>query len=262
MRKVHGSGQFGKRDCMKIALALLICVSAALAAVDGTVFNATTGKPQAGVTVNLVQPGAGGMQQLATIKSDAEGKFNIDKSFPPGPALIQADYQGATYTLILPPGGPTNGVRVNIYNATTDPAAAKVDQRMLVIEPSAAALNVTETLLLKNETNTTFQDAAKGSAQVYLPGPSEGKARVTINPPEGMPLQRPAEKTAQANVYKINYPVRPGETRIDVTYSLPPSDTFSSELIHPGETTRIVTPPTVTLEGAGIESLGQEPQTQ
>ncbi len=30
-----------------------------------------------------------------------------------------------------------------------------------------------------------------------------------------MPIQRPALKTKEPNVYKVDYPVRPGETRFD-----------------------------------------------
>jgi hypothetical protein len=247
---------------MRIWLGLIASACCAFASVDGVVMNATTGSPEPGVSVNLVQPGAGGMETLATVKSDAVGKFKVDQSIPPGPALLQATYQGATYTLILPPGGPTNGVQVNVYNATTDPKSAKLGQRMMVLEPSASALKVTETLLYQNDSNTTFQDAANGSAQFFLPPAAKGNVSVTINSPGGMPIQRPAQKTKQANIYKIDYPLRPGETRFDVNYSLPPSDTFSGQLAHPGDATKLVTPVSVTLSGDGIESLGQEPQTQ
>ena len=84
-----------------------------------------------------------------------------------------------------------------------------------------------ETFLIENETTTTFQDPAKGSVQFYLPEAADGKVSVTINSPGGMPIQRAAEKTAEKNVYKIQYPVKPGESRFDVSYSLPPTDAFA-----------------------------------
>src|SRR5580704_1848598 len=68
---------------------LLASGSWLLASVDGVVMNLTTGKPQPAVIVSLVQPGSKGMQTLASVKSDAEGKFQIDKEVPPGPALLQ-----------------------------------------------------------------------------------------------------------------------------------------------------------------------------
>jgi hypothetical protein len=247
---------------MKILCWLLASSSGLLAAVDGTVMNATTGKPQGSVLVTLVQPSAQGMQTLATVKSDAAGQFKIDKDIPPGPALLQAIYQGALYTLVLPPGGPTSGVHVKIYDTTSKPGVAKVSQHMILIEPNANSVDISETFLIENESATTFQDSANGSIQFYLPEAADGKVSVTINAPGGMPIQRSAEKTKEKNVYKIQYPIKPGESRFDVSYSLPPGETLSSKILHGEGVTRLVTPPTVTLEGGDVQFLGQEPQTK
>jgi hypothetical protein len=247
---------------MKSAFLLLAIGSSLLAAVDGTVVNATTGKPQPAVIVMLVQPGAQGMQTLGNAKSDAEGKFKIDKDVPPGPALLQAIYQGAMYNLVLPPGTPSTGVHLKVYDSTAKPGVAKISQHMILLERSAESLDIGETFLIENETATTFLDPVKGSIQFYLPEGAGGKISVTINSPGGMPIQRPAEKTKDPNVYKIAYPVKPGESRFDVSYSLPASDKFASKVLHGEGVTRLVTPSTVTLEGEGIEDMGQEPQTK
>ena len=247
---------------MKSAFLLLATGSLLLASVDGTVINATTSKPQSGVIVMLMQPGAQGMQTLGNIKSDAEGKFKIDKEIPPGPAILQALYQGATYNLVLKPGTPTTGVHLKVYDSTAKPGVAKVSQHMILVEPSATSLDIGETFLIENESTTTFQDPVKGSIQFYLPQGAGDKVDVTINSPGGMPIHRPAEKTKDPNVYKIAYPVKPGESRFDVSYSLPASDTFASKVLHGEGVTRLVTPSTVTLEGQGIEDVGQEPQTK
>jgi len=45
----------------------------------------------------------------------------------------------------------------------------------------------------------------------------------------GMPITRPPEATKKAGVYKASYPIKPGETRFDVGYTLPPGDAFSGE---------------------------------
>jgi hypothetical protein len=247
---------------MRLLFCMLASALGLFAAVDGVVMNATTGQPQPSVVVSLVQPGANGMQTLASVKSGPDGKFTIDKDFPAGPALLQGLHQGATYNLMLTPGAPTTGLRLNVFDSTSQPAAAKVEQHMVLLEPTAAALNVGETLLCKNDTNTTFQDASKGSVQFYLPAAAAGKVQVTINAPGGMPIQRPAEKTSQPNIYKVNYPLKPGETRFDIAYSLPASDTFAAKNLTPGSPTRLVTPSTVTVSGESVKLLGQEPQTK
>jgi len=246
---------------MRILLGLLATASGLFAAVDGTVVNATSGKPQPSVIVILVQPTAQGPQTVATVKSDAEGKFKIDKDVP-GTAIVQGIYQGVLYSLVLPPGTPTTGVHLKVYDATSKPGVAVISQHMILIEPGTNSLEVSETFLIENETTTTFQDSVKGSVQFYLPEAAGGKVNVTINSPGGVPIQRPAEKTKEKDVYKIAYPIRPGESRFDVSYSLPPADTFASKILHGDGVTRLVTPSTVTLEGSGIESLGQEPQTK
>ena len=246
---------------MKIMFWLLAASSSVFASIDGTVINATAGKPQAGVLVNLVQPGAQGMQTLATVKSDGEGKFKIDKEVPPGAALLQAIYQGVLYTRVLQPGSPTTGVHVEVYNSTAKPGVAKISQHMIVVEPYAGSLDIGEIFMIQNETTTTFQDPVNGSVQFYLPEAAGGNVKVTINSPGGMPIQRPAEKTAQKNVYKISYPVKPGESRFDVSYALPPSNTFASKILHSEGITRLVTPSTVTLSGDGLEALPPEPRT-
>lgn len=247
---------------MKLACWLLAAAPGLFAAVDGTVMNATTGKPQPSVLVTLVQPGPQGMDTLGTVKSDAQGNFKVDKESPGGPLLLQAVYQGVLYTQVLPPGTPTTGVHLKIYDATNKPGVAKVSQHMILIEPSATSLDISETFLVENESTMTFQDAAKGSVQFYLPDAAGGKAKVAINSPGGMPIEREAQKTSVKNVYKVDYPAKPGESRFDISYSLPPTDTFTSKIMHAEGVTRLVTPSSVTIEGDGVEVLGQEPTTK
>jgi hypothetical protein len=247
---------------MRILWVALASVSSLFAAVDGVVVNATTGKPQGAVVVSVVQPGAAGMQTLASLKSGADGKFSIEARLQPGPVLVQAIYQGVTYTMALTPGSPTSNLVVNVYDATTSAASARIAQHIMVIEPSTDALQITETFLLQNDTKQTFQDATNGSIRFFLPESARDKAEVKILAPGGMPITRPPEATKKAGVYKASYPIKPGETRFDVGYTLPPGDAFSGENLDPSAPVNLVTPPQVTLTGDGIEDKGQEPQTQ
>jgi hypothetical protein len=212
--------------------------------------------------VSVVQPGPSGMQPLASVKSGADGKFSIEARIPPGPTIVQGVYQGVTYNLVLTPGTPTNGLRLDVYDATTNRASGKVAEHLIVIEPMANALQISETFLAKNDTNQTYLDAANGSIQFYIPEAARDKVQVTIAAPGGMPINRPAEPTKKPGVYKASYPLKPGETRFDVAYSLPASDSFSGRNTDPTTPINLITPSTVTLSGESIESRGQEPQTQ
>src|SRR5215471_15812757 len=240
--------------------AMMLCVLTPLsAAIDGTVMNATTGKPQAAVTVTLVHPGEGGMQTLGSAKTDAQGKFAIDKAVPSPPALLQAEYQGVTYNSILQPGAPSTGVRLNVYDATNKRTGDVAQQHLVIVEPVSGQLRISETFLIQNKGNTTFQDLSKGSIQIYLPKGTT--TEVTVQAPGGMPIRRSPEKTSQPEVYKVNYPVKPGETQFEFAYALPDPKKFAGKAVDT-EPLRLVTASTVTLSGDGLKDLGTEPRTQ
>ena len=244
------------------ALAVLCVISLPLLAVDGVVVNATTGKPQSGVAVNLVQPSQNGMVTLGNATTDAQGQFKIDKQIPPGPGLLQATYEGSTYNQIITPGMATTGVQLKVYDSTKKAGIARTVEHLILLEPGADRLRISETFVLGNDSNLTYNDPAKGSIQFFLPPATEGNAQVIITAPGGMPIPRPAEKTATAGIYKVDYPVKPGETRMDVSYTLPATNKFSGKVVASDAATHLVTPGTVTVTGDGIELAGREPQTQ
>ena len=95
---------------------------------------------------------------------------------------------------------------------------------LIMIEPSASALEISETFLIRNESNTTFEDSSKGTAQFYPPKTTGDTVQVSVTPPTQMTIQRQAVKAAKPGSFKIDYPVRPGETRFDMHYTLPASD--------------------------------------
>ena len=241
---------------------LIAAALPAFGAIQGTVVNSTTGKPEPGVPVSLLHPGENGMQVLGSAKSGPDGTFTIDKDVPSPPALLQAVYKGSTYNLIIPPGSPSTGLKLNVYETTTGAAANKLAMDMVILEPGPDALRVSERFELENPTETTFEDPVKGSLQFYLPEKADGGTSVTVQAPDGMPIQRNAEKLGRSREYDVKYPLKPGKTSFDVRYNLPATDTFSSRRIRTDFPTRLVTPSSVTLSGDGISSLGQEPQTQ
>ncbi len=98
--------------------------------------------------------------------------------------------------------------------------------------------------------------------QVYV-APGQGNVKVTVGAPGGMPVQRTAEPAGPSDVYKITSPLKPGETRFDLNYSIETATReFTGQVLAKGGDTRLVVPNGVTLEGEGIEQLGTEPQTQ
>jgi len=252
-----------KRPAMKRLWPLLLCALPAFAAVDGTVTNQTTGKAQAGVTVMLLKIGAGGMEPAGEVKTDAQGKFAI-ASETPGPALLQAVWEGVTYNQMLAPGAPTAGLGVKIYNTSArQPAEAKVTQHMILLEPAESQMSIAETYILANTGNVTWTDPNAGTLKFYLPPAAGGKVDVKCTAPQGMPVQRTAEKARGADTYKLDFAIKPGETRIDVTYAVPfAGGAYTGRIAMKDEATRLVTPAGVTLTGEKLTSLGAEPQSK
>ena len=236
--------------------------SPAFAAVDGVVINNTTGKPQANAIVSLVQPGQGGMQTLASTKTDAEGKFQFAKELQ-GPTLLQTLYAGVLYNKMMIPGTPTSGLEVPVFESTNKPVA-KVSQHFIVLQPSSTEMAVAEGILYQGDPKETYSDPVNGTLRFYLPPEAKGQVSVTINAPGGMPIQRPAEKTKEPNVYKVDYPIKPGETRFDLNYVVPVTNplVFSGKILHSEGASDLVAPNGVTLKGDNIELAGQEPKTQ
>jgi hypothetical protein len=246
-------------------LAALVCLglSPAFAAVDGVVINGTTGKPQPNVIVSLVQPSQGGMQNLGSAKTDAEGKFRIDKEAQ-GPQLVQAFYAGVQYNKMVFPGAPATGVQVDVFDSSNKSGVAKVTQHFIVLQPAVDAMTVSEGILYQDDGKTTFNDPVNGSCRFYLPPEAKGQVTVTVNAPGGMPIKRPAEATKEPNVYKVSYPLKPGETRFDLNYVIPTTNpmVFSTKILHAEGASDLVVPNGVTAKGDDIELAGQEPKTQ
>jgi len=248
---------------MKGLLAILLCAIPAFAVIDGTVTNRTSGKPQAGATVALYKLGGAGMEAVDQAKTDAQGNFSIRQEIQ-GPHLLQSVYEGVTYNHILPPGSPTNGLKLDVYNASRkQPADAKVAQHMILLEPGNGQLVISETYILRNDGKITWNDPDGGTLKFYLPAEAKGVVQVNCTAPQGMPVRRAAEKAGREDVYKVDFAVKPGETRIDLAYLVPfTGGAYSGKLWMKDHATRLVVPAGVTLKGDNLTALEPEPRTR
>jgi hypothetical protein len=249
--------------------ALLAVAASAWASIDGTVVNRTSGKPAAGVSITLLKPGAQGMQTLGTSLSDSSGHFAFENDQPGGgPQLLQASYKGVNYNKLLTPNLSTSNVELGIYEPTKSAAVAKIAQHMIVVEPSRNRVAVDETVLIQNDSKTTYNNDALGAMRFYLPPEAKGQVRVSAQGPEGMPLPRAAEKTEQSDVFKVDFAVKPGETQIQATYVLPVGSplTFRGRVVNvkgmQAGPLRLVAPAGVIVSGKDVQQIGTEPRTQ
>jgi hypothetical protein len=253
---------------MRFVLLFGVCAGIAWAAVDGTVTNSSTGKPQPGATVTLFQPTSQGPQFIDSVKTDAQGKFQITKEVPAGgagPLLLQAVYAGVQYNKMLPPGTPTSGVDIPVFESSKRPGDAKIDQHMILLEPAANGnLQVSESYVFQNNGKTTWNDPDNGTLQFALPPGAQGKVEVNALAPGGLPIRKAPDPGPKPNTFKLDFPIKPGESRVDLQWSMPfnAPGVFEERILSKGGQTRLVAPVGVTFKGGDLKDLGQEPRTK
>jgi hypothetical protein len=250
---------------MKRLITLLLCAIPAMAAVSGTVVNGTTGKPQANTTVTLYKFGQGGMEPADKTTTDAAGKFSIPKvPDAPGPKMLRVEIDGVTYNKIMPMGTPTEGLALVVYNAGKQPDGAKVSKHMLLFEPANGQLTVNETLLVKNDGKTTWSDPQNGTIHFFLPAGANGNVDAKGTAPDGMPVPIPTDRTGKPGIYTAKFEIKPGETRFDLTYTLPynAGEAYEGKIASEDENTYLIAPNGVTLAGEHLKDMGTEPRTQ
>ena len=249
-------------------LLILALVSApAIFAIDGTVHNATKDKPQGNTTVSLFQITQSGPQMLASVKSAADGSFNITppaSAGAPGPKLLQAAYEGVTYNRMIPPGTPGQNLQIDVYDSSNKPGAAKVTTHMMLLEPNNGQLTISESFVYQNRSKITYNDPDRGTLRFYLPAATGGKVEVNVLAPNSVAIRRAAEKTSQPDTYKLDFPVKPGDSRVDLVYQMPFTSpgSFTTKVLFPSPNTKLLAPEGVTLSATGLASVGQEPRSK
>lgn len=247
---------------MRTAILVLLASLSLNAAVTGVVVNKTTGKPQPGVTVTMTKFGAGGMEPAGSVKTDGEGRFTFDGDS--GSAhLLQAEYQGVRYSAPMnqAAGAP---LEIAVFDSAAAVAGATAAQHMIMVESNGEELVVNETVIINNPSRTTWSNPKAGTVKVFVPAAAGENIMARVIAPGSMPVDRQPVKTSTANVWTVDYPVKPGETRFDFSYKLPASagNVLETRLLNEGATPKLVLPQGVEAAGEGIVNLGAEPSTK
>jgi hypothetical protein len=254
-----------RASALNLTLALtLLCLPAA-AAIDGVVLNRTTGQPQAGVAITVSKMNAGtGMlsENAGNATTDAQGKFAVATSAD-GPTLLRATWDGVTYSRMIPPGTPSSGLSLDVYNAAKNPTGAKVSKHMILFEPGGGQMTVNETYLVSNESRTTWNDPKDGTLHFYVPS-GFSKFQIHATAPGGVDVPASATKSPKPDVFKVDFAIKPGETRFDLTYNVPYTlgSQYEGKVVTKDDNTYLIVPDGVTLTAENLTDLGQEPRTK
>jgi hypothetical protein len=231
-----------------VAVAAMVAAFSGFALADsitGTVTNKTTNKPAAGDEVVLIRLQQG-MQEASRTKTDSHGNFTLDVT-DQGIHLVRVTHDKASYFRPAPPG--TQSVEIEVYNAAAKVKGVSGEAEVLRLQTDASgkALHVIENFFVKNDSNPPLTQFSDRPFEFYLPEGAvvEGSAALA---PGGMPVQATPTPLGDPNHYAFVFPIRPGETRFQITYRLPYSGSFkfSPRVAMPTDTIAIMMPKSMT----------------
>jgi len=230
-----------------LALASLCSALPTLAAtpITGVVTNKTTGKPSAGDTVTLIRL-AQGMQEATHTTTDARGRYTLEVP-DEGLHLVRVTHDLANYFRPAPAG--TTTVDLDVYSGAAHVKGVTSEAQVMRIEtdPGGTSLRVVENFFLKNDSNPPMTQFSKEPFDFWLPDGAvvEGAAAES---PDGMPVKQGPVPLAEKNHYTFLFPIRPGETRFQITYRIPYTGKLAIEpkLTMPTDTVAIMIPKSMT----------------
>jgi len=227
---------------------LLFAASAFAATVTGTITNRTTGKPSAGDTVAVINT-AQGMDELSKVTSDAQGHFQA--SAPDGgQILLHVTHKGAEYFKTVPPGNAP--VDIDVYDSAAKVEGITGEALVLRAETDSTGkmLTVAENFFIQNTSAPPRTQFGANTFEFYLP---KGAviSQTLANAPGGLPTTAEVKTLdAATGHYAFTFPIRPGETRFQVAYSLPYSgkQAFSIKLSVPTGDFAVMLPKTMQFQ--------------
>ena len=209
---------------VRLWLAVFILVPPLFAAnITGTVTNKTSDKASAGDDVVLLKL-AEGMQEAARTKSDAEGKFTLPVPDDGGQHLVRVTHQGVNYFKPAPAG--TTSVALDVYDSAKQVQGVSGRADILRVQSDGGQLQITELFVLQNESKPARTQMSDRSFELTLPEGAVVDGSLAAGP-GGMPVNSSPVPTGEKNHYAFVFPIRPGETKFQVSYHTPYSGTFS-----------------------------------
>lgn len=203
------------------AFVLMAGTTAAMAVpISGTVTNQTTKKPSAGDSVELMRLG---MDVAAKTVTDAHGNFTLDATDGAPMHLLRVIHAKATYFRPVPSG--TSTVNVDVYDVAEKVAGVVTEADVVRIEASPNGLSVVENYFVKNTSSPPRTQFGPRAYEIYLPKESQ-IVSAAAQGPGSMPVQTPPTPLGTPGDYAFVYPLRPGETRFQVSYQIPYTGSF------------------------------------
>jgi hypothetical protein len=228
---------------------LLLSTLATAQTLTGTVTNSTIKKPSAGDEVVLLSLGQG-MEEAGRTKSDAKGNFSF-KLDGQGPHLVRVIHQGVTYHHMAPPG--TTSVEVEVFDVSKKLEGIEVIADIMRFQAGGGQLQVERTFAVQNNSNPPRTQMNEHNLEFYVPDGAKIEEAQAMTA-GGQPVNSapvPEGENAR-NRYSFLFPLRPGETRFEVVYTVPYTGSINIDpkLVYPVEHFVAIAPKSIQFTAA------------
>jgi 5-hydroxyisourate hydrolase-like protein (transthyretin family) len=239
---------------------MLLCATSAFAAsITGTVTDRTTGKPSPGDTIAVINT-AQSMDEITKVTSDAQGRFQATAP-DGGQILLHVTHHGAEYFKSVPPG--SSSMAIDVYDSAEKIDGISGEALVLRAETDASGktLNVVQNFFVLNSSAPPRTEFGGNTLDFFVPKGAT-ISQTLGSSPGGLPTNAEVKTLDAANGhYAFTFPVRPGETRFQVVYSMPYNgkQAFSLKLTVPTSDVAVMLPKTMQFQGSTqFQPLTQE----
>lgn len=230
--------------------------------VEGQVRNGTLGRTVPNQEVRLLMP-RGGMQQIATVKTNATGRFSLVTSEidPSAFYLLETRFQEVPYHApVRFDSSGTATVDLTVFDSTRSEPALRIQSLRILIRAEGTRARVEELYDVLNPSQPPrAYTSSDGTFQfrVAVPG---AEPQVAVIGLMNMPVPQTAEPGKSSGEFAIRYPLKPGLTQVavsyDTDYSSPPLD-LSEKVPYPVERAEIyVSPSSLSVESPVFKPAG------
>ncbi len=225
--------------------------------IAGTVLNGTLRKPAAGDEVLLLRFGQG-LQQVARTNTNANGRYSFS-SLPSGPYVVRVLHQGQVYDREPHPGAKS--VNIEVFESSSNVKQISTALVLVGLKAVGDTLEVVELHVIENTSNPPYvSDSATG---LEIPVPVGAELEWVRGMAAG---ERPASaspvRIGNSNSYRVPFPLRPGQTRLQIAYRMKYSGSTTISLRFPGPVPRlgVVVPDGLhftTANGVGFQRVAE-----
>ncbi len=159
------------------------------------------------------------MEEAGRTKTDARGNFSF-KLDAQGPHLVRVIHQEVTYHRMAPPG--TTSVEVEVYDVGKKVDGIEVVADIMRFQAGKGQLQVKRTFAVNNNSKPPRTQMNEHNLEFYVPdgrdhhrGPGHDGWR------QSGQVRAGSGGSDEKNRYSFLFPLRPGETRFSVAYTVP-----------------------------------------